>query len=312
MRILVLGAGGVGGYFGGRLAAAGLDVEFLVRPARAAALADDGLVIISPVGYARVAIRTRTEVAAPYDAILLACKAYDLDSAIDAIAPAVGPASIIVPLLNGLKHLDVLGGRFGPQRVLGGLCHIGVTIGEGGEIVHLNSLQRCFIGARSPGQADVAARLHAELVKGGFDPILSPAIDQELWDKFIFLATYAGMTTLMRAPIGAIVATDEGAALAREMLAECVATAAANGHAPTPAALDRMTGEVTKRGSPGTASMLRDLQGGARTEHEHEHEHIIGDILARARIAAVAAPLLRVSLADLQANEALRTSSWKE
>ena len=307
MKILVLGAGGVGGYFGGRLAAAGVDVDFLVRPARAQALADKGLVIKSPVGDARVDIRTLTEATGPCDAVLLACKAYDLDGAIEAIAAAVGPATVIVPLLNGLRHLDVLGRRFGPERVLGGSCHIGVTMGEGGEIVHLNTLQRLIIGARTPPQADVATRLHAELVRGGFEAVLSPAVDQELWDKFVFLTAYGAMTTLMRAPIGAIVAADEGAALGREMLAECLATATANGFAPEPAARQRMEGEVTKRGSPGTASMLRDLQQGGRTEHEH----IIGDMLARARAAGLAAPLLRVSLANLQANEAVRTGSWK-
>lgn len=310
MQILVLGAGGVGGYFGGRLAAAGVDVDFLVRPARAAALAEKGLVITSPLGDARVPARTVTEVtqaSGPYDAVLLACKAYDLDSAVDAIAPAVGPTTLVVPLLNGLKHLDILAERFGPQRILGGLCHIGVTMGEGGEIIHLNALQRFFLGARTADQADAASRLHAVLVKGGFDPVLSPDIEQELWDKFVFLAAYAAMTTLMRAPIGAIVASAEGAELGREMLAECVATAAASGHAPTQAARERMAGEVTKQGSPGTASMLRDLQRGGRTEHEH----IIGDMLARARAAGVGAPLLRVSLANLQANEAVRSGSWK-
>ena len=307
MRILVLGAGGVGGYFGGRLAAAGVDVEFLVRPARAAALASKGLVIKSPLGDARADIRTLTEVCDPYDAVLLACKAYDLDTAIDAIAPAVGPETLVVPLLNGLKHLDVLGERFGARRVLGGLCHIGVTVGEAGEIVHLNRLQRLCIGARMPDQVEAAAGLHAELMRGGFDPVLSPDIAQELWDKFMFLAPYAGMTTLMRAPIGAIVAADEGAAIGREMLAECIATATANGFAPTAESRQRMDRMMTERGSPGTASMLRDLQNGGRTEHEH----IIGDMLARARAAGVAAPLLRVSLAGLQANEALRTGEWR-
>lgn len=152
MKILVLGAGGVGGYFGGRLAAAGVDVDFLVRPARAEALTDQGLVIKSPVGDTRVAIRPLTAVTGAYDAVLLACKAYDLDSAIEAIAPAVGAATVIVPLLNGLKHIDVLGQRFGPERVLGGSCQIGVTMGAGGEIIHLNALHRLIIGARSAAQ----------------------------------------------------------------------------------------------------------------------------------------------------------------
>ena len=308
MRILVLGAGGVGGYFGGRLAAAGVDIDFLVRPARAAALAKTGLVIRSPLGDARIDIRALTEVSRPYDAVLLACKAYDLDSAISAIAPAVGPGTVVVPLLNGLKHQDVLSARFGAERVLGGLCQIGVTLGEGGEIVHLNPLQRLIIGARTAAQGEVASRLHTELLRGGFKPQLSDDIEQELWDKFVFLTAYAALTTLMRAPIGAIMMADDGPALGREMLAECVATAAANGQAPSPDARDRMEKMTTERGSPGTASMFRDLQNGGRTEHEH----IIGDMLARARAAGVPAPLLRVSLAGLQTNEALRTDSWRQ
>ncbi len=308
MRILVLGAGGVGGYFGGRLAAAGVDIDFLVRPARAAALAEKGLVIKSPLGDDRIAIRALTEVSRPYDAVLLACKAYDLDSAIDAIAPAVGPGTVVVPLLNGLKHLDILSERFGAASVLGGLCQIGVTLGEGGEIVHLAPLQTLIVGARTPEQREVAARLHAELQRGGFKPQLSDNIEQDLWDKFVFLTSYAALTTVMRAPIGAIMTATDGPDLGREMLAECVATAAANGRAPSPQARERMEKTITERGSPGTASMFRDLQSGGRTEHEH----IIGDMLARARAAGVAAPLLRLSLAGLQTNEALRTNSWRK
>ena len=131
MRILVLGAGGTGGYFGGRLLEAGADVSFLVRPARAQRLAADGLRIISPCGdfSSSVKVLTLLDSAAPFDLILLSCKAYDLDSAIAAIRPAVGANTRILPLLNGLKHFDVLDAAFGSEHVLGGLCHISVTLG---------------------------------------------------------------------------------------------------------------------------------------------------------------------------------------
>ena len=122
MRILVLGAGAIGGYFGARLAAAGVDVTFLVRPARAEILRRNGIVLLSPLGDIRQAVAVTTQAAETFDAVLLTCKAYDLNSAIEAIAPAVGPQTLILPMLNGLKHLDDLDARFGAPRVLGGLC----------------------------------------------------------------------------------------------------------------------------------------------------------------------------------------------
>ncbi|MFV0367614.1 MAG: ketopantoate reductase family protein [Hyphomicrobiaceae bacterium] len=302
MKMLVLGAGGVGGYFGGRLVSAGVDVQFLVRPARAEVLARNGLVITSPLGDIRVPIATTTKATTPFDAILLACKAYDLDAAIEAIAPGVGPSTLILPLLNGVRHLDSLDARFGRDRVLGGLCHIGVTMTDNGEIQHLNKLERFVFGHRTPQQIEAARALHQVLERGGFAPVLSDAIMQELWEKFTFLTTYAGMTTLMRAPIGAIMSADEGESISHEMLNECVATAAANGHSPRSDEMSYMVSSLTERGSKGTASMLRDMVRNNATEHEH----IIGDMLARARAAQVPAPLLRIALANMQSYEAMR------
>lgn len=303
MRILMLGAGGIGGYFGGRLAAAGVDVRFLVRPSRAELLARQGLVITSQLGDLRIPVETLTAANSPFDAVLLACKAYDLDGAMNAIAPAVGPSTLILPLLNGVRQLDVLDARFGRERVLGGLCHIGVTVNAVGEIQHLNTLQHFVLGARTQEQVEAAEALHKVAERGGFEPILSDAIMQEMWEKFTFLATYAGMTTLMRAPVGAILAAEEGEAITREMLKECTATATASGYAPRPAAMRQMVSSLTELGSTGTASMFRDMTRNGSTEHEH----IIGDMLLRARTAGVPAPLLRVSLANMQAYEAQRS-----
>lgn len=305
MRILVLGAGGIGGFFGGKLAAAGVDVRFLVRPQRAELLARSGLVIASPLGDLRIPVNTLTEAGSAFDAVLLACKAYDLDDAMEAIAPAVGPSTMILPLLNGVRQLDALDARFGRERVLGGLCHIGVTVSTGGEIQHLNMLQRFVLGARLPNQIAAAEGLHKVVALGGFEPILSAAIMQEMWEKFTFLATYAGMTTLMRAPVGAILAAAEGEAIMREMLAECIATAEASGYTPRPEAMAQMTASLTERGSTGTASMFRDMARNGRTEHEH----VIGDMLVRARAAGVPAPLLRTSLTNMQAYEAQRAGT---
>jgi len=302
MRILVLGAGGIGGYFGGKLAAAGVDVRFLVRPVRAELLARHGLMITSLLGDLSVPIETLTTVDSPFDAVLLACKAYDLDGAMEAIAPAVGPSTMILPLLNGVRQLDMLDARFGQERVLGGLCHIGVTVNAAGGIQHLNTLQRFVLGARMPSQIATAEGLHKVVERGGFEPVLSAAIMQEMWEKFTFLATYAGMTTLMRAPVGAILSVAEGEAIMREMLAECIATAKASGYTPRPEEMAQMTASLTERGSAGTASMFRDMTRNGRTEHEH----VIGDMLVRARAVGVPAPLLRTSLTNMQAYEAQR------
>lgn len=305
MRVLVLGAGGIGGYFGGRLAAAGVDVRFLVRPKRAAQIVSTGLVIKSPLGDLATCVSTVTEAPPPVDAVLLACKAYDLDGAMDAIAPAVGTSTWIVPLLNGVRHLERLDARFGAERILGGLCHIGVALGAGGEILHLNTAERLALGARTNSQQDVAFALHGLLERGGFAPVLSQDILQEMWEKFVFLATYAGMTTLMRAPIGAILQAADGKALIRRMLGECVATAASAGHIPSQAAFSQMLATLTEHGSSGTASMLRDMLRDGPTEHKH----IMGDMLRRAREAELDTPLLSVSLAHMQAYDVTRDAT---
>lgn len=305
MRILVLGAGAIGGYFGGRLAAAGLDVTFLVRQARRAQLMAEGLVVESPFGNLAQPVATVTRPDSDFDAVLLACKAYDLDNAIEAIAPAVGPDTVIVPLLNGLAHLDRLDARFGAAQVIGGLCHIGVTMGPEGRIVHLNRLQRLTVGARQEAQVPVVRGLHELLARGGFEAIRSDDVMQDAWEKYVLITSYAAMTCLMRAPIGAILEAREGEALMREMIADCAATAAAAGHPPRQAAMDETLGILMQKGSKGTASMFRDLQAGGRTEHEH----IVGDMLRRARAAGIEAPLLRVALAHLEAYDAVRTGT---
>src|SRR6266481_4605939 len=157
MRVLVVGAGAIGGYFGGRMLQAGRDVTFLVRPRRAAELTDAGLVIKSPNG--DVTLKNPPAVQADklsekFDVVLLSCKAFDLDDAIKSFAPAVGPQTAILPLLNGMRHLDVLDGKFGRERVLGGLCAIAVTLNEAREVVQLAPMQSLGFGERDGGHSD--------------------------------------------------------------------------------------------------------------------------------------------------------------
>jgi 2-dehydropantoate 2-reductase len=302
MRLLILGAGAIGGYFGGRLVEAGVDVTFLVRDRRAEQLARDGLVIESPAGNANLSVKAVTSAAPEYDAVLLTCKAYDLAGALDAITPAMGAKTVVLPLLNGLRQLEVLDRLFGEKRVLGGLCHIGVTMRDDGTIQHLSAPAFFAVGPRLPEQAEVAKTLHAHLARGGFRPLYSDVILQEMWEKFYFITAYAGFTCLMRAPVGAIMEATEGERLALQLMDETAAVAKASGYAPREDFVRRSVRTMTEKGSPATSSMLRDVLRGARTEHDH----IIDDMLARAAALGVETPLLRVVSAHLQAYEASR------
>ena len=312
MRILVLGAGGTGGYFGGRLAQAGADVTFLVRPARAALLAERGLRIRSPLGDADLDVATVTAqdlpalaAARPFDLVLLACKAYDLDSAIESVAPAVGANTAVLPILNGLLHYDALDARFGRERVPGGLCFIGATLGADGEVLHLGRPASITFGLRE-GNADggVLARLAAAYAQAGVDHLYAPDIAAAQWIKYSFLAALAAGTCLMRTSVGAIVAAEGGEAFMAALHAECLAVAAAEGHpVPEDEARTARAG-LTRAGSPVTASMLRDLQAGLRVEALQ----IVGDMVHRAHRAGLQVPRLEAAWVHLQAYESARTS----
>jgi 2-dehydropantoate 2-reductase len=304
MKILFLGAGGVGGYFGGRLAAAGADVTFLVRPRRAQQLAQNGLVIRSPLGDLTQKVTTvlAAEVKPEYDVVMFTCKSYDLDDAIAAIAPAVGPHTAVVPFLNGLGHLERLDAAFGRERVVGGIALIAATLNAEGEIVHLNDLQALIIGERGAPASKRCEELAEILAKAPFSSRLSDQIELELWEKFVLLASLAGMTCLMRAGVGPINRTDDGEKLMLEMIEECRTIAAAEGFEPRASNLERTRGILTDRSRPFSASMMRDIEKGGPTEAEH----IVGDMLARARRHGIASPLLRVANCHLQAYELLR------
>ena len=312
MRILVLGAGGTGGYFGGRLAQAGADVTFLVRPARAALLAERGLRIRSPLGDADLDVATVTAqdlpalaAARPFDLVLLACKAYDLDSAIESVAPAVGANTAVLPILNGLLHYDALDARFGRERVPGGLCFIGATLGADGEVLHLGRPASITFGLRE-GNADggVLARLAAAYAQAGVDHLYAPDIAAAQWIKYSFLAALAAGTCLMRTSVGTVVAAEGGEAFMAALHAECLAVAAAEGHpVPEDEARTARAG-LTRAGSPVTASMLRDLQAWLRVEALQ----IVGDMVHRAHRAGLQVPRLEAAWVHLQAYESARTS----
>ena len=302
MRILVVGAGAVGGYFGGRLLQGGVDVTFLVRPRRAALLAQGGLQIQSPVGDVRIPTPptvSSQSLDRPFDLVILSCKAYDLADAITALAPAVGADTAILPLLNGMRHLDLLDARFGGEKVLGGQCVIASTLDAQGAIVHLNQLHLLRFGERAGGLSRRANAIGATLARGAFDTAPSPEILLEMWEKWVMLAALASATCLMRAPVGDIGAVPGGHDFLLGVLEECRGVAAAAGFEPRPAMMERTRAMITAPGSLQTASMFRDIQRNASIEADH----IIGDLVAR---STGAVPLLRLAYAHLKAYEAVR------
>lgn len=280
MRVLAVGAGAIGGYFGGRLLEARRDVTFLVRPRRAAELAKEGLIIKSPRG--NVTLRTPSTILAenlrePFNLVLLSCKAYDLTAAMDSFAAAVGPDTLVLPLLNGMRHLEMLDQRFGKSHVLGGLCIVAATLDAQRAVVHLNDMHRLAFGERDGANHQHIRAVVEVLGNAGFDVHLSGNIVQEMWEKWVLLATLAGATCLMRAAIGDIMASPGGGDLILNLLDECRAIAATAGHAPSAAFLDQARAALTARGSPLTASMLRDVEGNAPVEADH----VVGDLLRR-------------------------------
>lgn len=306
MRILVVGAGAIGGYFGGRLLQSGADVTFLVRPKRASELARDGLVIKSPGG--DVTLKNPPTVQADtlkekFDVVLLSCKAFDLDDAIKSFAPAVGPDTAIIPLLNGMLHLDVLDQKFGQERVLGGLCAIAATLNDKREVVQLAPMQSLGFGERAGGLSDRVRRIADVFAKGNFNGAPSENVMQDMWEKWVFLASLAASTCLMRTSVGNILAVPGGKDFLLGMLDECSAISTAEGYPPGGPFFQRTRGLLTAEGSPMTASMFRDIKGGFPVEADH----VIGDLVARADAAKIPVPKLRTAYTHLKAYEKQRT-----
>jgi 2-dehydropantoate 2-reductase len=300
MRILVIGAGATGGYFGGRLAVAGRDVTFLVRAARKTQLQRTGLRIFDP--YGDVTVQPKLLLAeelkanpTAFDLILVGTKAYSLDGAINDFAPAVGSETIILPLLNGMRHMDALDARFGAERVIGGSVQIIGDMDAEGYVHSLTQLHDLNFGERDKTVTTRIKAIEETLRSAGFEVNLKPDIIATMWQKWTLLAAMGAITCLLRGTIGAIVAAPGGLETARAIDAECVAIATANGYPPEEAFHAVMTMRLTEAGSALTASMYRDMQKGARVEADH----ILGDLLARGRNHGVEAPLVQAAFAQL-------------
>jgi 2-dehydropantoate 2-reductase len=303
MRVLCLGAGGIGGYFGGRLAEAGFDVTFLVRPARHAQM-NGRLRIESCYGNADLVAKTSTRDTAegPFDFIILTCKAYDLPDAIETIAPFVGAETGVLPLLNGVAHIEQLNRRFGKACVLGGVAKIAVTALPDGTIKHLNDWR--FI---TFGEQDGRLSSRVEALKAAFDKTsvvakAVPNIMQVMWEKIVHLATVAGGTCSLRASVGEIAQTQHGSAFMIDLLEQNAEISKKEGYAPSADFLEEYRKLFRDKSSTYTASMLRDIQRGGPIEADH----VIGFMLRKAEQHGIDTRMYRFIYTHLQAYETHR------
>jgi 2-dehydropantoate 2-reductase len=307
MRYLVLGAGGTGGYFGGRLAESGADVTFLVRDGRRKSLSEQGLRIESPFGHAKLAVKTMVaaEVTPVHDAVILTCKAYDLDAAVATIAPALAPDGYVIPLLNGIAHIDILNERFGRHRVLGGTAKIQATIMPDGAIRQFNDWRTLTFGEQS-GEMTERVRALAAMFEAakGVEVFAVADIVQRMWEKLVHLSTAAAITCLMRANVGEIVRTSHGRDLFLDQLRCGAAIAAANGHAPSAAFMKSWEETFSQQDSQYSTSMLRDIERGGQTEVEH----ILGFMLGKAEKAKIPCQTLLLAYTNVKAFEQRRAA----
>ncbi|MEU1226524.1 ketopantoate reductase family protein [Streptomyces sp. NPDC005828] len=307
MKILVVGAGATGGYFGALLARAGEDVAFLVRPARAAALRERGLRVVGrdeewtvePRLVTADELRDPRESSEPYDLVLMSVKSTGLDRAIEDVAPAVGPDTAVIPLLNGLAHIDALNARFGAPAVLGGVAKVVTTLDDSGDIRRLAPLAHLAFGEQDGTVSARVERIRKVLEGAGIDASVPADVLTAMWHKWVFITTFGALTSLMRGTVGDVYDAPDGPALGPALLDEAAAVAAAAGH-PVPEKERAATlAVVSAPGSPMVPSLYRDLTAGRPTEVEH----LFGDLTSRARSLGVPTPLLDLATLHLRVHQ---------
>lgn|SRR5690625_134536 len=306
MRILVVGAGAVGGYFGARLTQAGRDVDFLVRPARAELLRKQGLNLHTVEGRTEnvpVDVVTADRLTPAHDLVLLTVKSYGLAGAVDDLAAAMGPHTVVVPFLNGMRHLDVLVDRFGAERVYGGVSMVRTRLDEQGDIIELGKMGELVHGPLAQNPVVGPEQVHKALDGAGFTSRPTEDARQEMWDKWVFLASLGAITCLMRAPIGTVNQAPGGPEFSSGMLAEAVTVATAAGYPPGGRIMEFAEDVVSDTEGDHSTSMYWDLIHG----NPVEADHIIGDLVARGRALGVPTPLLSLAHTHLSVHSARRT-----
>lgn len=300
MKILIVGAGGIGGYFGARLIQAGADITYLVREKRQKLIQDQGLLIETPGGNFVVHPKTigAEQLQPIYDLIILAPKAYDLADSLQSIANA-SSSGVILPFLNGQTHLQTLDQKFGKPRVMGGVAHISAMITASGSIKQLTDLNVLTVGHRSYEHMELAQKFHQLCDQADFTNIYSEHIEQALWDKWVFLATLAGMTTVTGGNVGQIMASPYGKNITEKMYQECCAIANSNQFPIAQSTQNKALELLTQKDSKFSASMLRDLNSHNKTEHDH----ILGEIIRLGDQNSIKSDLLKLALLHLAVEE---------
>lgn len=292
MRIAVLGAGGIGGYYGARLAEGGADVALIARGEHLAALRRDGLHLRSPLGDEDLTLPATD---APWelgevDAVLVTVKSQDTRDAAQMLEPLVGPSTAVVSLQNGLGNEELLAETVGAEHVLGGVCYLLATIREPGVIEHVGGPATVVFGELAGGRSERAEALHHAFVAGGVDARVSEDVRVDLWTKFSFIVALAGMTAATRLPIGTIRSSPPAWELFRRLLREVAAVAAAEGVELDDEVLARHE-QLAHDFEPDVRSSLHhDLSHGKPLELDALH----GELLRRARAHGVDVPVTEV------------------
>jgi 2-dehydropantoate 2-reductase len=227
--------------------------------------------------------------------VLVTVKAFSLDQALDDFAPAVGPETMILPVLNGMKHVAILAARFGEKALVGCVCKVAAVLDNQGRIVQLAEFHDLVYGELNGAPSLRTDQLDAVMQGAGFDARLSTTIEREMWEKWVLLATLGGITCLMRGNVGEIEAAPGGLDFVHRFLDEVVSVATAVGHPPSEDFIANAEAKLTEKGSTLTSSMYRDLEKGSPTEVDQ----IIGDLLVRAQLAHVPTPLLAAAYTHL-------------
>lgn len=307
MKVLVLGAGGIGGYFGGRLAESGVDVTFLVRERRYKQLQERGLRVQSIHGdlhLERPQMIQAGEVAGPFDVVLLSNKAYTLAESMDAIAPYVGDDTIVIPLLNGMAHMEPLWDRFGRERVLGGLCFIETTLNAEGDVVQTSPIHDAVFGEWEGGKSERVERLEQAFSKINGTMRASNNIQREAWHKYLFIATFSGITTLMNSAVGPIRESAYGVELTRQLAEEIVSVMQALEAPIKPDIVEKQMETFQNQRPQAKSSMLRDMEKGLPVEADH----LQGYLLKHAEQKGLSTPLLKVVYNNLKVYEQKRAA----
>lgn len=305
MRILVVGAGAVGGYFGGRLVEKGEDITFLVRTKRKQQLEQHGLIIESVNGNVKVQPKLiiSGEEAAPYDVILLSTKAYHLEEAIGSIAPYVGENTMILPLLNGILHIEKLIQAFGSDKVLGGLCFIETTLDSLGRVLQTSPAHTLMFGERNGEKSERIERLAKSFHGAKANFYLSQKINQEMWHKYLFIAACSGVTTLLRSPMGPIREEPMGAEIMTKLVDE-IASVMKEMNAPiAETAAEEQLKKLNAIGAGMKSSMQRDMEKGLQVEADH----LQGYLIQKAKELGISVPVLDVVYANQKVYERQRT-----